>query len=406
VSVLAPGRSSRLSSSASLEQARGELALRLNKRRGDIEQAVQTRVVAIADPVETASPEYLNGLRAAVGAALEYGVAIVRLGEKRSPPVPAILLTQARIAARNGVNLDTVLRRYFGGYTLLCDFLIEEAESDELLRGSPLKSLLRTQAALFDRLIAAVSEEYGREIGGRPATAEEHRAECVRKLLAGELVDTSELTYELDAWHLGMLLAGSGASEAIRDLLKPLDGRLLIVSGGEETVLAWLGGRRRFDPAELERLASSALPAQISLAIGEPGEDLAGWRLTHRQARAALQVVMHSSRKCARYADVALLASAMQDDLLATSLRELYLKPLEQERDGGAIARQTLRTYIAAERNVTSAAAALDINRNTVANRLRTIEARIGRPLSSCVAGLDVALCLEELGERSRASKT
>jgi hypothetical protein len=59
--------------------------LRLERRRVEIEQAVLTRVFAIADPVEAANPEYLDGLRAAVGAALEYGVAIVRLGEKRSP---------------------------------------------------------------------------------------------------------------------------------------------------------------------------------------------------------------------------------------------------------------------------------------------------------------------------------
>ena len=35
-----------------------------------------------------------------------------------------------------------------------------------------------------------------------------------------------------------------------------------------------------------------------------------------------------------RYVDVALLAAVLQDDLLATSLRKLYLEPLEAERDG------------------------------------------------------------------------
>lgn len=394
--VLASGRGGGFSS-ASREQARAGLALRLEGRRGEIEQAVLTRVFAVADPVETANPEYMDGLRAAVGAALEYGIAIVRLGEKRSPPVPAILLTQARIAARNGVNLDTVLRRYFGGYTLLGDFLIEEAEGDDLLRGPALKDLLRAQASLFDRLLAAISEEHSREAGGRPSTSEERRAECVRKLLAGEFVDTAELAYELDAWHLGMLAAGPGAAEAVRDLVKPLDGRLLIVPSGEGTVSAWLGGRRQVDPAEFKHLVSSNWPAQISLAIGEPGEGLAGWRFTHQQARAALQVGMRSSKQLVRYADVALLASAMQDDLLAASLRRLYLIPLERESDGGEISRKTLRAYFSAERNVSSAAAILGVSRRTVANRLGRIEARLGCSLSSALAEIEVALRLEDL---------
>ncbi len=400
--MLAPGRGSSPSSTAELEQARAGLALRLEGRRGEIEQAILTRVFAVADPVETANPEYVDGLRAAVCAALEYGIAIVRLGEKRSPPIPAILLTQARIAARNGINLDTVLRRYFGGYTLLGDFLIEEAEGDDLLRGPALKDLLRAQASLFDRLLASISEEHRRESGGRPGTPEARRAECVRKLLAGELVDTTELAYQLDAWHLGMHSVGPEAAQAVRDLARTLDGRLLIVSGDEGTISAWLGRRRQLDPAEIERLASG-LPAQISIAIGEPEEGLAGWRLTHRQARAAFAVATRGSRQFIRYADVALLASAMQDDLLAISLRSLYLAPLDKESDGGQVSRGTLRAYFAAERNVSSAAAILGVSRRTVANRLRRIEDQLGHSLSSILAEIEVALRLEDLSASPNA---
>jgi DNA-binding PucR family transcriptional regulator len=99
-----------------------------------------------------------------------------------------------------------------------------------------------------------------------------------------------------------------------------------------------------------------------------------------------------------RYADVALVASLLQDDLLGTSLRELYLKPLEGERDGGELARRTLRAYIEAGGNVSSAAAALGVKRHTVTNRLRAIETTIGRPPEACTAELDIALYLEKLG--------
>ena len=51
------------------------------------------------------------------------------VGARREAPVPVALLAQARLAARVGVSLDAVLRRYFAGYTLLGDFLIEEARA-------------------------------------------------------------------------------------------------------------------------------------------------------------------------------------------------------------------------------------------------------------------------------------
>jgi DNA-binding PucR family transcriptional regulator len=58
---------------------------------------------------------------------------------------------------------------------------------------------------------------------------------------------------------------------------------------------------------------------------------------------------------------------------------------------------ETLREYIAAEYNVSSAAAALGVVRGTVVNRLQTIEERLGRTLHPCSAELQIALLLDEL---------
>src|SRR6185295_12893642 len=124
------------------QRARTGLAERLSERRGEIERAVITRVYAIADPKEAADPTYAEGLRTAVGAAIDYGQAVVDRSQARSPQVPAALLTQARIAARNGVTLDTVLRRYFAGYTIFGDFLVEEAHGDERVSTTELKLIL------------------------------------------------------------------------------------------------------------------------------------------------------------------------------------------------------------------------------------------------------------------------
>jgi hypothetical protein len=384
-----------------LRSARAELLSRLLARRHEIEQAALARIAAISDPTSASDPAYLEGLRAAVCAALDYGFAGIERGEVGSPPVPPSLLAQARLAARNSISLETVLRRYFAGYTLLSDFLIEEAEDGDLLRGTALKRLLRDQATLFDRLLATVSEEYAREVNARPDTSEQRRVGRIERLLAGELLDTSDLAYGIDAFHTGAIATGAGAAETLRELAQMLDRRLLLVRPDEQTAWAWLGSRRRADPLDLERLASSREPRNVKLALGEPGEGLAGWRLTHRQAAAALPIALRGGDRLVRYADVALLASALQDDLLATSLRQLYLAPLEAERDGGEVARETLRAYFDADRNISSAAAALGVNRHTVASRLRAIEQRLKTTLDSRAPDIEAALRLEDLGRPS-----
>jgi hypothetical protein len=367
----------------------------LQGRRAEIEEAVFTRVYAVSDPTKAGDPTYLEGLRAAVVAAIDYGLAAIQSSQRNQPQVPAVLLVQARIAARSGIGLDTVLRRYFAGYALLGDFLIEEVEAQSMLGGVELKRLLRAQASIFDRLLAAVSEEHARESEDRLDTADERRAELVGRLLAGEPLDASELAYDLEATHLGLVAKGPGATEAIRELASGLDRRLLFVRKGEETAWAWLGGRRPADQEDLECRVLKVLPPQVSLALGEPGEGIGGWRLTHRQACAALPIVLHDSEPFVRYADVALLASILQDDLLATSLREIYLKPLEQVRDGGEVARETLRAYFASGRNVSSAAAVLGVSRQAVAKRLGAVEERLTRSLGNCAIELEAALRME-----------
>ena len=97
-----------------------------------------------------------------------------------------------------------------------------------------------------------------------------------------------------------------------------------------------------------------------------------------------------------RYSDVTLLASILRDDLAIASLRRLYLAPLEEARDGDNL-RIALRAYFQAGRNVSSAAAALGLNRRTLSKRLQAAERILGRPLDSLAADLEVALSLEAL---------
>jgi hypothetical protein len=291
------------------------IAVRLRGRHEEIEQAILVRVQALSEPPPRGGAEYAEGLRAAVTAGLEYGIEGIERGDQDPAPVPEALLAQARLAARFGVSLDTVLRRYFAGHTLLEDFMVQEAERSESLDPAELKRLLRSQAAVVERLLATVSDAYAEELGRYRMSVADRKAERIERLLAGEPLDTAELGYDFEAHHLGLLASGPGAAEAIGALARSLDARPLTVRRPEGVIWAWLGSRRRLDPAAIERLRRR-LPAELTLALGEPGEGIGGWRFSHRQARAALSVALRGGERVVRYAGVALLASALQDELL------------------------------------------------------------------------------------------
>ncbi len=377
------------------DEACSALASRLRERLPELQAAIATRVFAISDPLEVADPAYLEGLNAALAAAIDHRLAVLEAGERHAPAVPPVLLAQARLDARDGVALDTVLRRYAAGNALFGDFLIEEAERAEV-PGSTLRRLLGRQAALSDRLLEEVSEEHRREAKNRPTNAAERRRECVKDLLAGKLVDRSELEYDLDAHHLALMVKGEGAQELMRVLAGRLDRRLLAVCREEEPVWAcWLGGRRPLTAEQALRALAEISVDRVFVTVGEPGEGLSGWRLSHRQAKAALPIAERKEQAVLRYADIALLASILRDDLLTTSLRQLYLEPLEGARDGGKVTRETLRAYFAAERNISSTAAVLGVDRRTVTNRIRAVENLFGRPLKDFATELETALLLD-----------
>jgi hypothetical protein len=382
-----------------IEEVRKELMPRLVARLPEIKQVALTRTHSLAGPVAISDPEYVENLPKAVAAGIEYAIAGVDCREERSPEIPAAVLTQGRLAARHGVSLETVLRRCFACYSLFGDFLVEEAEAAGL-ESVPLQRLLRVEANRFDALVAAIAEEYTRASQRRTDTAEARRAELVQRLLNGELLDPAELSYDLKAVHIGAIADGDGAAEAFRALAQVLGARLLLIDLDESTpTWAWFGGRRRIDPARLQRATAECWPDRLPLAVGEPAQGVSGWRLTHQQARAALPIAVRRSPGLVRYADVALLASVLRDDLFTTSLQQLYLAPLSRERAGGETARETLRAYFAAGRNVSSAAAALGVSRQTAGSRLAAIEERLGRTLDSCGAELEILLQLESVGE-------
>jgi sugar diacid utilization regulator len=147
----------------------------------------------------------------------------------------------------------------------------------------------------------------------------------------------------------------------------------------------------------LQLLAAEHMQADGCLALGESCQGMAGWRLSHHQAAAALLVGLRRGDRIVRYGEVPMQASMLQDPVLSASLRQRYLIRLDEEPDRGRKARETLHAYFSRERNVKAAATALGIARQTVSHRLRTIEARLGCDLHACAHELEAALDLERL---------
>lgn len=371
------------------------LASRLRTRFPELRTSLATLVDGISNPGEVA--EYLDSLPATRTEALGYIADVLELGERRAPAVPQAVLVTARLAARSGVALDVVLRRYSTANAFIGDVLLEEAEQAEV-SSSALRGVLQRQATTFERLLEAVSDEYVRETTSRPITTGAWRHEYIQGLLAGRLPSGEvELGYDLDGHHLGLIASGEGGREAIRALAKRLDRRLLTGRHKAEPIWdCWLGGRTRLEAEPALQALDEIAPDQVLIAVGEPGEGLAGWRLSHRQAKAALSIAERREQRVVRYADIAVLVSILRDDLGNTSLRKLYLEPLENARDGGRVVRETLRAYFATERNITSTAAALGVDRSTVKNRIRSIEELFGRPLCDFATDLETALRLAD----------
>jgi hypothetical protein len=376
-------------------RSRGELVESLSAQRSEIEAAMLARVRALSEPPGRNAAEYAAGQRAAVEAGVAFGLnAIGDEDWARGGTIPEAVLLQARLAARSGIGLDIVLRRYFACYAMLGDFIVASAEYD--VSAPQAKFLLRALAPAVDRLIAGVAEAYEAESARMRAGVARRRTECVERLLAGERIDARSIPYDFDRHHIALFIE-SGARALIATVATKLGCELLFVSAGEDIGWAWLGSRKAIDVAEVLRLSAEDLPEDRHLAVGEPSTGIAGWRQSHRQAEAVWPIAQRRPGRISRYRDDGLLAAAISDDLLALSLPDLFLEPLGPDSEHGRALLDTLRAYLATERNLSSAGAMLGVSRRTVANRLRTAEAKLGSPLSTSMAEIDLALRVRDL---------
>ena len=317
------------------------------------------------------------------------------------PEVDAIA---ARAVARMGEQ-ESFSSGYRSSQKVLWEawFVLVE-DSPQLDNGERRRLLARGSDFFFryaDLLSDYVAEIYREEAVRLRDNGEQRRFRAIRALLDREPLPAPGLDLDLEQYHLALLAWGSEADAEPRRLAAQLARPLLIVEPLPESWWGWISGARPFERSEEAALQRFQPAPGAGLAVGlqEFGEP--GFRASHRQAQRARRLSSEASGSIVRYSDVAVeaLASENLEDARAFLARELG--PIGDESKTSRQIRETLSAYFAAEHNAASAAATLGIHQQTVANRLRAAEERLGHPIASRRVELELALRLRSsLGDQ------
>lgn len=133
------------------------------------------------------------------------------------------------------------------------------------------------------------------------------------------------------------------------------------------------------------------------LALGDVGQGIEGFRLSHRQAWQAYRVSRLHPKPIVRYADVALESLLLRDRRAVRDFVKRELAALDETDTRADVLRATLEAYFRCGQNAASTAQAIHVHERTAAYRLRSIESRLGVTISARRDELAVALRLANL---------
>jgi hypothetical protein len=305
----------------------------------------------------------------------------------------------ARLAATGGLSLAETLRSYRIGHAVTFDVWVDALESlhlHETDHAACLRAISRFTNIYHERIADLVGFEYEREHDAISRHPDKKRLKLVRDVIDGSTDSLNGLEYDLRFEHLGAIAWGPQAHAVLADLALALDRRLLLVPAEEQLVLAWLGREERPVGEDLKALRGFKPTADAQIAVGNPGEGVAGFRRTHRQAGEAHVVAKRRPQPLTLYSDVALEAFALRDEPAAREFVAHALRTLSANGERGNLI-DTLRAYFTAGQNASSAAAALGVHEHTVARRIHKVEQRLGCSLNQRRGELELALRLEPL---------
>jgi DNA-binding PucR family transcriptional regulator len=230
----------------------------------------------------------------------------------------------------------------------------------------------------------------------------------VREVLRGTPRDLAAaeraLDYRMDRDHVGLVLWTDKRGEPdplgrIRRLVSALAHLLavsapLVVPADECTAWAWLPSTTSLVRSEALATAMKA-ERHVSIAIGQPGSGIEGFRRTHQQAVSARSVALAAGEQHAAltpFVDVAPIAMLCSDLESARMWVHETLGDLAIDSPRNEPLRETARLFLETGASYTATAELLVLHRNTAQYRIRKAEEVRGRPLRD--GRLDVELAL------------
>ncbi|HEY3605348.1 MAG TPA: helix-turn-helix domain-containing protein [Sporichthyaceae bacterium] len=323
-----------------------------------------------------------------------------------------------RRLAQRAIPLSALLRAFRLGHAAFVEMLLAEIAADPETSTADAAAAgvvaMRASTGYVDTVSEQLVLAYERE---RESWTQHHsmlRAGMIKSLLDGDDLDLAAteaaLGYRLGQTHLGLLLwfdrevgaPGEGLltlEKLATRIAAALDGLHLSVPADADSVQVWVG----LPGPECEDTVARSVNAMLDAtpdprpraAIGRPAAGIAGFRSSHRQARAARQVAVAAGRRCGPvtdYAEVGAIA-LLCTDLAATRTWVLdTLGGLATDDDTTERLRETVRVFLHLGSSHTAAAERLNLHKNSVVYRISRAEAARGRPLRSDRADVELAL--------------
>jgi hypothetical protein len=347
-----------------------------------------------------ARPELIERNREITRSSILAEIECLRDGAVVPDEIPGVDGDLARFAAYLGSPLEFMLWGYRNGHRVQWESFLDLLDDlDPAPSPQRRRELLDAAAAFFftyaDRLSDLVTQVYTHEREQLLRGTEQRRMQAVARLLEGQDADADALGYDPTAHHIGLVLSGTDGPAAARSLGTLLDRRVLVLAIDDGLWWGWLGGKKALgDIAVRAGLADWVPPDGTIVAAGgeSPGPD--GFGITHREAAAAYIAARRDHAPLTLFSDIALESLASADGDAARRFVARELAGIDGTDHRSSVLRETLRAWFAHGQNAASAATALGVHEQTVAQRLRGVEERTGRAPALRRAELDVALRL------------
>jgi hypothetical protein len=340
---------------------------------------------------------------------LEAVLSMVRHGiDVTAAEAPVTALEHARAMASRGHSVDVMLRFYRLGHEYftekLSDWLTDELD-DPAVALRTFIDLERYGFQYIDRISSLVAAEYVAELDRRQNQARAERDDVVRALLAGERVDLSRaervLSHRLTGRQIGFVCWAEDRGVDLEGLARQIGrflgaGHSLVVADGPLAMWGWaaITGEAR---TSLTGMATelSGEREHVHVVVGSPHPGPGGFRTSHLEALRARRVIELSGRAApsvTAFGDIALVDAVSRDLDAARAFVAAALGDLAREGAKERAERATLLAVLDAQGSLTAAARSLGIHKNTVLQRVRRAEERMGRPATVKIAELHTAL--------------